>query len=413
MNEGIRIPAVVIGGPPHSGKSVLTYALSQILRERNILHYLLRAYPPDGEGDWYQQAQPRTLAKALRQKGSRSGAWLSPLLRDLRYRQVPFIVDAGGKPTTEQEEIFDLCTHAIVLTPDEVSQRQWRRRFLSRNLFLLADLHSQLVGEERIISETPVLTGTVVGLERGTVPRGRMVEALAMRLEQLFLPALTLRRQHLGEAPVDLAVDLLQLAQRLEVDAMKWPPSVLPAVLRYLPPEEPLALYGRGPNWLYAAIAIHAHPAPFYLFDVRHSWLRVPQGRAEGSGEWLQCQVIAGAEGDRWCFTLPEAYLERPQSYALPPLPEAKGIVVDGKLPLWFVAMAVRYAASHAPWVAVYQPQLGGDVVVFCADARYKVGEVLPSASVPCLSLKDHAETDAVHPCGGMASLTDEGTGVL
>ena len=38
-------PAVMIGGPPHSGKSVLAYSLTQALRARGVAHYVLRAYP--------------------------------------------------------------------------------------------------------------------------------------------------------------------------------------------------------------------------------------------------------------------------------------------------------------------------------------------------------------------------------
>ncbi len=44
-------PAILVGGPPHSGKSVLTYSLTQALRRRGVDHYVLRA-APDGEGDW-------------------------------------------------------------------------------------------------------------------------------------------------------------------------------------------------------------------------------------------------------------------------------------------------------------------------------------------------------------------------
>lgn len=380
----VPIPAVVIGGPPHSGKSVLAYALSRALRGRDVLHYLLRAYPPDGEGDWYQQTADRALARSLRRKGSRSEAWLASLLRDLYHRQVPFIVDVGGRPTAEQEAIFDLCTHAIILAPEEESRRQWRQRFLSRKLFLLADLHSRLVGEERITRESPVLTGTVVGLERGTVPRGPVVQALAVRLEQLFLPALALRRRHLEDAPVDLAVDLMRLAQWMEVNARMWHPSALPEVLRYLPQGEPLALYGRGPNWLYAAVAVHAHPAPFYLFDVRHGWLGAPRGVCGEGEDELRCHRLVEDGAERWCFALEEAYLAHPRSYGLPPLSQERGVIVDGKLPLWFVAMTTRYAAARAPWVAVYQPQLGGDVVVFSAEAGRVVGEIIPRASAPC-----------------------------
>lgn len=61
------LPAIAIGGPPHSGKSVLTYSLTQLLREQKIEHYVLRACP-DGEGDWSNEAAPERVL-AIRQKG--------------------------------------------------------------------------------------------------------------------------------------------------------------------------------------------------------------------------------------------------------------------------------------------------------------------------------------------------------
>ena len=37
------LPAVVIGGPPHAGKSVLFYSLTKALRERVFLHFSQKA----------------------------------------------------------------------------------------------------------------------------------------------------------------------------------------------------------------------------------------------------------------------------------------------------------------------------------------------------------------------------------
>src|SRR5579884_757693 len=48
------LPAVLVGGPPHAGKSVLFYQLTQALRERGIAHFAIRACP-DGEGDWFHE----------------------------------------------------------------------------------------------------------------------------------------------------------------------------------------------------------------------------------------------------------------------------------------------------------------------------------------------------------------------
>jgi CRISPR-associated protein Csx3 len=57
------LPAVLIGGPPHAGKSVLFYSLTQALRERNIRHHAIRACP-DGEGNWSQESDQHLVDRA-------------------------------------------------------------------------------------------------------------------------------------------------------------------------------------------------------------------------------------------------------------------------------------------------------------------------------------------------------------
>jgi CRISPR-associated protein Csx3 len=45
-------PAVLIGGPPHSGKSVFVYSLTRALRAARIPHYALRAGRQRAGTDW-------------------------------------------------------------------------------------------------------------------------------------------------------------------------------------------------------------------------------------------------------------------------------------------------------------------------------------------------------------------------
>lgn len=263
------LPAVAIGGPPHSGKSVLAYSLTRALRTRSVPHYLLRAYPPDGEGDWFLEGEP-DVVRHLRIKGAASDRWLPLLRQDIARRHLPLIVDMGGLPTPEQESILDECTHGILLTPSEAARREWAGRFAAHGLVLLADLRSDLAGENRLEAAEPVVRGVLAGLERGKTASGPAFGALVERLSALFGPfAADLYRRHMATAPAELAVDLDRLARRLGREPTEWRPEDLPAVLDYLPVGEPLALYGRGPNWLYAAVAVHALPSPFYLFDAR------------------------------------------------------------------------------------------------------------------------------------------------
>jgi CRISPR-associated protein Csx3 len=356
----------VIGGPPHSGKSVLTYSLTRALRAQGIAHYVLRAYPPDGEGDWFLEGDPEQV-RHFRIKGLGAGdPWLPLLKEDVARRHLPLIVDLGGLPTPEQETLLDGCTHALLHTPTPAAHDAWQVRMKRHGLVLLADLHSDLHGENRLEQEEPVVRGTLAGLERGQRAAGPAFAALVRRLAELFGHAGTgLRRRHLAAAPVELAVDVERLAEHLDVTAGRWQPDDLPAVLGYLPQGQPLALYGRGPNWLYAAVAAHALPAPFHLFDVRRGWVAPPSLCLGPAKELpaLEMERHTLNEMTLLEFRLPQAYLDLEDFAALQlPLESRQGLALSGKLPQWLWAALVR--AARAPWLAVFQPQLGGAVIV-------------------------------------------------
>jgi len=377
------LPAVVIGGPPHSGKSVLAYSLTHALRRRDVPHYLLRAYPPDYEGDWFHQGE-REWVRRLRLKGARSDAWLPPLRRDIARRHMPLIVDMGGLPTPEQEAALDDCTHAILLTPHDEARAEWATRMARHGLVLLADLRSDLHGENRLTQRRPVLKGTLSQLERGRRAEGPSFDALVERLASLFaISADDLRRHHLENAPVELVVDIERAARQMGWDPHHWRPQDLPAVLDYLPAGKTLALYGRGPNWLYAAIAAHCAPAPFFLFDPRLGWVKTPRisrGTPPTAGPLTvrQRPFPNTPTGTQLLdFDLPDAYLDIDDVDELRlPHCSAEGIVLSGKLPLWLWAASVR--AYNTGWVAVMYPQLQGAVVVESRTSTPEVGAVLP-----------------------------------
>jgi len=376
------LPAVVVGGPPHSGKSVLCYSLTQALRQRDVPHYLLRAYPPDGEGDWFLESEPGTV-RHLRIKGASGETWLPLLRRDVARRHLPLIVDMGGLPTPQQEAVLDDCTHAVLLTPDEHSRQDWAARFARHGLVLLADLRSDLHGQNQLTAQAPLLQGVLAGLERRQRAQGPPFTALVERLADLFTRAAHgLPHHHLQTAPVENAVDLDRLAHTLGValEGKKhtWAPHHLPAVLSYLPPATPLGLYGRGPNWLYAAVALHAAPAPFALFDVRLGWVFAhPLRIGPPAPAPLQIQLDLHADHVHWQARLPHTYLDYTQweELLVPPLPAHLGLLLDGKWPHWLCASLARTYRA-APWIAVYQPQVGA-VVVHSTDPTRPIGALL------------------------------------
>lgn len=385
----VELPAVLVGGPPHSGKSVLIYSLSQALRQRRVEHYALRACP-DGEGDWSNEAPP-ALVRQIRLKGQWTSQWLQRVSRDIRRRHLPLLVDVGGRPTPEQAAMFGLCTHAVLLTPDAAARAWWTELVQRHGLPIVADLTSDLHGENRLDSAAPVVRGVLAGLERHHTATGPAFDALVERLAALLAcDGAALRRSHLAAAPeaFELVIDLERLAHTLGVpqqgERSVWAPQHLPALLDYLPAGQPLAIYGRAPVWVYAALARLAWPSRFANWDVRLGWVEpqpLPTAVEPPAGP-VQWTVQAAGDAARLSATLPEHYLDITQLPAVtaPRLPEGVGVSLSGKLPNWlFASLAQTYAA--APWLAVYQPQPGADIVVHSTDGRRLAGAVLEPAT--------------------------------
>jgi CRISPR-associated protein Csx3 len=230
------------------------------------------------------------------------------------------------------------------------------------------------------------LRGTLAGLEWGVRIQAPLFNALANRLAGLFAyDAQELRQAHLSSAPVETAIDLDRLARTLGVpyraEEAAWEPRHLPAALDYLPEATPLGIYGRGPNWLYAALALLAAPAPFAQFDVRLGWVVATSLRAGTPTPASPLQIklrqfpnYIHVEG-----VLSLAYVDYSQieTLTVPPVPPGPGVVLSGKLPHWLTTSLARTYRA-APWIAVYQPQLGGAVVIYSADSAHAVGDCVP-----------------------------------
>ena len=376
-------PALLIGGPPHSGKSVLAYNLSQAFRQAGLDHYLLRACP-DGEGDWANEID-QSVVRTIRLKGEWSLAWVDQICRDIARRHLPLLVDVGGRPEPWQERIFSHCTHAVLLAPTVTALNEWRSYAQRYGLTILAELESSLTEPAALWAERPVFRARLAGLERGCSQQGSAFAALVDRLSAYFrYPESELRHLHLSSAPVETVIDLDRLARTLDVwfegQRPTWQPRHLPEVLDYLPAGQPLGLYGRGPNWLYTAVALHCQPAPFYQFDVRLGWVTAPR-LALGlppTGSPLRCEVTSKSELIRFNFVIQPAYLDYTEAAELTILipPRHKSLVIGGKIPHWLTtALAVAY--RYVPVLAVHQPQIG-HVVVSAQEGSYTPGQILP-----------------------------------
>ena len=376
-----QYPAIAVGGPPHSGKSVLTYSITRALRDAQVQHFVVRACP-DGEGDFSHEA-PQELVKKLRTKGKFSSDYVEPVCAALRRRQLPLIVDVGGKPSKEQEAIFEQCTHAIIISSDPQAVAGWHRIAEQYQLTLIADLESSLGQDEAIFSDAPTLQGRICGLHRGERASGPLFEQLVQAISNLFMEiSAKIRAEHISLAP-STSVDLERLGRTLKIEnGNRWNPTDLPKVIDYLPGSVDLSIYGRGPNWLYATIAHHVIPAQLHQFDPILGWITP-----------IQPTLSENAQSDEFHWEITEyrgytklklsivddAYLDYSivHTTELPLIDLNNGLIIEGELPMWLLTSLVR-AYQQAPFMAIFQPQIKeGPVVVKSEQLDIPVGSIL------------------------------------
>ena len=378
----VAFPAVLIGGPPHSGKSVLTYSLTHTLRGCKIEHYVLRACP-DGEGDWANQAD-QTYVRQIRQKGPWTDQWVDQIVRYIQHRHLPLLVDVGGLPAWDQERIFRACTHAVLLTKESEGQAAWQAIMARNGVPVIADLTSVQDGVSVLYQLNPP-SGQLSGLERGAQAQGPLYDALVDTLLPLFaLNNEALRKLYLSRSPAENAIDLARMALTLGVrqteEGTRWAADDLPRLLASLPGGQTLGLYGRSPTWISGAVAVHCLPSPCYLFDVRLGWVDVPTlplGESCAT-ETLCLKIVEQSEFTRIEITLPEYHVDYGEMarFVAPQVDLTRGVVLDGRCPLWLYATLSRSYAGAA-WVAVHVPQDQQALVVASRRAQHPIGSRL------------------------------------
>ncbi|MCZ7575146.1 MAG: hypothetical protein M5U01_41890 [Ardenticatenaceae bacterium] len=277
--------------------------------------------------------------------------------RILAGRPMPYLVDAGGKPTPRQQALFNHCTHMIILGGDEAELRLWRSMGERFQLQILAEVLAVLDGDDAVRAEGPPLRLQLGGLERRHHPvESEVWRLLADRVAATngWTPAALWRYQR-GLAPAGtFPFNLDEWLAREAPGAARWAPGMLAALLAALPPGVALAAYGGRPVWLAAALAA-ARPEPLVVFDARYGWLALPAlEQTDGEGAWTVTTQVHGERTDL-SFCLRAAHIPpvSPLEGPLPAVPAGTTLVLDGQLPVWLYAALARHYARRGNTVAL------------------------------------------------------------
>lgn len=374
-------PAILLAGAPNCGKSVLSYLLTQELRKEKVQHYLLRT-APDGEGDWFLTGNSDSVRiLRMENKGHYSEDLIDHMRQAIQDRRLPMLVDIGGKPRDHQFEILGACTHYILLYKTDQERTFWQAEMAKLDLLPIAELRSSLTDTERVALTPDGLQGVIRGLDRQTPKMGETFRALLNQLSGICqYDPLWLEQEHTHKAPYPLVIER-ELALKVQAHPQPnpwWEPAELPGILDVVPSAQRLALYGRGPVWLAAALAVHTRPAPCAVFDARYAWLDVPTC-VEGETQFLNVQVQTGqTRMFDWIKVAITNLILTPQpTLALPNLAGEHGVILSGKLPRWLFAALARKLVEERPWVAIHVPAFENAVVVFSRDVERQVGNTL------------------------------------
>src|SRR6266852_5325124 len=378
------LPAILIGGLPHAGKSVLFYSLARALRERGIPHHAFRACP-DGEGNWFNELDQEKV-RLIRVKGTWTDDFVKRICVDIQQRHLPLLVDIGGRPTEQQTCLFRNCTHSLLLlrADQEDTADSWRHLVKVNSLLPLAELYSVQSGESSIDSQGPVIKGTLVGLERGSLVQGPLFDALVERIALLFTSYTPeeLEKTKLDMAPVELVANLDTFLQAWAPHSRRWEREMIPRLLAELPADTPLAVYGPGPNWLYGALVAHSGQQPFYQFDPRIGWIAPPPLQiSTNTTPEVQVELHMYEQVTVLSMRIVSDHLDYLQADQLPfpPVSIERGLILDGRFPHWLLTAVVRlYKDAGVAWIACHQPQLDGAVVVASRSPNHVPGDLLP-----------------------------------
>jgi CRISPR-associated protein Csx3 len=297
---------IAIGGPPHSGKSVLISVLRSLLPRDK---FVVVEGAPDGEGitGWAHEADPE-LARAVRRKGKFLDEFVDWVVDAVRNSTMPItLVDLGGmlldeagnftptgvRLTPQNERILRECSHIIVIArPDyaEVASR-WLAEAERVGVKPIAILESVLSGaDDEVFDPGPPLRARITKLERENPPVG---SATARALADLLLELAGEGTGADGSAEAD--VNFPRLAEALNLPLRNggpdrdWFPGILPYLVAFVTAatadREAVNLWGNCPaGFPYHALACGLPQRVRYFDPKLGGYVALPEVEPSGEG---------------------------------------------------------------------------------------------------------------------------------
>lgn len=371
MNPKPKAIGIIVGGPPHSGKSVFIDKLKNKLRGKGTE---LFALAPDGEGSWSQKSN-QEAAQFIRKKGGFTKEFMDTGIENakrLMQTQRIVLIDIGGVRSPENERILKEtgAQHMIVVAredpqPERAGREDWEKFAEDNGVNVLASFDTSLEGEERHGMKVNVLRGRIVGLDRGSTQEHEPINALAKLIESMA-PGL--------DDKVEEGYTVINPEEVMRAaSGEKWTEEGIKdandRVIRLIKrSDKPILFDGPAANWFISAAVVNG--SQFNEINIRDF-------KVEGTIVKPEVKQLSNEELDpnfeyktkslptHTVLTVtPINYLIEDVSKALkemipPELDKSKGVIISGKLPIVVSAQLALTYAKHHDSVAMLAPPLG------------------------------------------------------
>lgn len=406
LKKGIKI---VIGGPPHSGKSVFIEALTQNLDKDNTFSF---SAAPDGEGPWLQRHYDDPDVVKLRQKGKFTPEYVADRKKKINDWEGPLmIIDVGGRTSEENAQMIEGATHAIILAGDLSKVAEWRDFFEENNIEVIAKLHSHYQGKKDI--QRPVESGenrivsSVHYLERGESAADReTINQVAGLITGMVEGNVAYKQAHEGENANPFELSISDVFKDLPSETIERTINTLDGqqktiqnkqILRSAIPQiyEKALSYDAQPAWLsgpvnsWEAIALAMAFEEAGSTDVR---LRSPDGFVSvrnlpeveelDTKWWMEPRQQGEMDGKPIYVVHNTAHVSNNpispadlESMTVPKLPEDAIVVISTQGPNWLKASIAAGYRDKVAGIAAFQPG-EGSTIAWAAD-KNNLGKIV------------------------------------